>query len=71
MRLTVNNQDKLILLRTQERDLKAEEANLLQKRFDNAAEIHKIELKKATKKGMKLGAILTGIPAILVVIMLL
>lgn len=69
--ITFNEQSKIIELRTQQRDLKVIEANLWQKRFENAANIHQMELKQAKKKGRKQGVILTGMPAILLIILIL
>lgn len=69
--ITFNEQSKILQLRTEQRDLKVLEADLWQRRFENQKDIHKTELKEATKKGIKLGSILTGIPAILLIIFIL
>lgn len=68
---TINSANKVILIRTQQRDLKVLEAYTCEQRFSNQKTIHQQELKQATKKGRKQGIILTGIPAILLIILLL
>lgn len=52
--------EKVILIRTQERDLKVLESETWQKRFDNADALHESQLKTEKKKGFKWGAIITG-----------
>lgn len=67
--------DRVIVLRTQERDLKITESQKWENRFNTREAEHKSELKaerkKGRKEGRKQGAILTGIPAIILIIILL
>jgi hypothetical protein len=62
---------KLDSLHVVQRDNKAKEAEILRNKEANLKEIHKQEITKAKKKGFKLGAIVTSIPAILLIIVLL
>jgi len=67
----IHSANKVILLRTQQRDLKALEAETLVSQIAIGDKIHKQELKQAKKKGFKVGSISTGIVSILVIVLIL
>jgi len=67
----INSANKVILLRTQQRDLKVLESETLASQIAIGDKIHKQELKQAKSKGFKTGSITTGIVSILVIVLIL
>lgn len=61
---------ELVDLRTIERDLKAKETDLWQKRFENQNALQKVEIKKQRAKGNKKGIVGIGLGFLIALILL-
>lgn len=70
-KLSLAYSDSLNQIKGTKIELQSTQLDLWSKRYDNTNELHREQLNRATKKGIKLGSIITGIPAILLIIVLL
>jgi hypothetical protein len=70
LRLTFNSQAVLLDLRTEQRDLKANEAVIWEQRFNNIVIYHKSELKAEKKKRLKITLIAIGEAVLFIIILL-